>query len=128
MCGHVTQQALGSAIGKSISKVGGVSWGRSSKHVFRRDGPRVSGVTHGDDFVVTRPTDRLTERTKLRGVYSTKKTSAMSVESIEGLTRRVALAQERSGASARSQTCRRARESCRGRTRQFGADSIQWVT
>ena len=36
----------------------GYQLGLSSQNLFRRDEHRVSGMTHVDDFVVTRPTDR----------------------------------------------------------------------
>ena len=32
-----------------------------SKNLFRHEGHRVSGTTHGDDFVVAGPTDSLAE-------------------------------------------------------------------
>ena len=63
--GHIglfgTQQASGSVIGKSTSKAGDIQLGLSSKHLFRHEGHRVSGMTHGDDLVLTGPTDWLTE-------------------------------------------------------------------
>ena len=34
--------------------------GLSPKNRFRQEGHRVSGMTHGDDFVLTEPTGRLT--------------------------------------------------------------------
>ena len=53
------QQATGSAIGKNISKV--YQSGLSSENLFRHEGHRVSGLTHGDDFVVTGPTNRVAD-------------------------------------------------------------------
>ena len=48
----------------------------SSKSVVRREGRRVSAMTHGDDFVVTEPTVRLTDMKCTRtGVFPMKKSA-----------------------------------------------------
>ena len=47
--------------------------GFSSKNLFRHEEHRVSGKTLGDDFVLTGPTDPLTEvKNKMTGVYPIK--------------------------------------------------------
>ena len=47
----------------------GYQLGRSSKNLFRQVGNQVLGKTHGDDFVLTGPTQRLTEfENKMTGV------------------------------------------------------------
>ena len=48
-----SKQAVGSAICKNTSRVGGASRGSSAKTLFRHEGHGVSGMTHGDDFVDT---------------------------------------------------------------------------
>ena len=58
---HGTQQAIGSVCGKNTSKSWRIQKVLSSKNLFRQKGHRVSGLTHGDHFVLTGPTDRLTE-------------------------------------------------------------------
>ena len=69
---HGTQQAIGSVIGKPTSKVGDTSQcsARRICHVMRSTD--FSGMTHGDDFVVTGPTDRHAEVKKIAGVYPIK--------------------------------------------------------
>ena len=39
----------------------GYQLGLSSKSLFRQEGHQFSGMTHGDDFVLTGPTDRLAD-------------------------------------------------------------------
>ena len=52
---------------------GSFQLGLSSKNLFHHGENRVSGLTHGDDFVLTRPTKRLTEfENKMTGVYPIK--------------------------------------------------------
>ena len=49
----------------------GYQLGLSSKSLFRHEGHRVSGMTHGDDFLVTGPTDRLADlKNKILGRVS----------------------------------------------------------
>ena len=43
-------------------KKAGVQLGHSSKNMFRQEKHQVSGMTHGNDFVLTGPTERLTEK------------------------------------------------------------------
>ena len=49
MCGtRDTQQAIGNETGKDTSKIGDTSWG-----ALHNKKKKTSGLTHGDDFVVT---------------------------------------------------------------------------
>ena len=67
------QQAIGSVIGKSTSKSWECQLGFSSKKLFRHEGYRVSGMSHGDDFMGTGPTDRLADlKNNNAGVYRIK--------------------------------------------------------
>ena len=52
---------------------------------------RVSGMAHGDEFVLTEPMDRLTELNKMTGVYPIKPkfVSYGSTESIKALSKRL---------------------------------------
>ena len=64
-------------------------------------------MTHGDDFVLTGPTKRLTEfENKMPGVYPVKAKiiSYWSSKSIKALNRRLLWVRERNCLSARSQT------------------------
>ena len=86
--------------------------GLSSKNLFRQESHQVSGMTHGDDFVFTGPTERLTEfENKMTGVYPIKAKiiSYGSPESRQA-EQKVTLGKARNCLSARSQTCRRACE------------------
>ena len=63
------QQATGSVIGRKW----GFQLGLSSKNLFHHKEERVSGLTHGDDFVLTGPTRRLMEFEKeMMSVYPIK--------------------------------------------------------
>ena len=67
-------------------------FGLSSKNLFHQERHQVSGMSHGDDFVLARPTERLTEfETKRTGVYPfvAKIISYGSSESIKALNRRL---------------------------------------
>ena len=119
---HGTQQAIGSVIGKSTSKVWGyqleefVSPGRAPS--FRND-TWCRLRAHGTDGTV----DRILKRND-KGVSNKNKTHQLRVvvehQSIE---QKFAVEKARNCASARSQTCRRARERPRARARQFCADT-----
>ena len=89
---HGTHQAIGSATGKEHAKDWGYQLGLSSKNLFRRERHQVSGMTHGDDFVHTGPTERLTEfENKMTWVYpiKAKLISYGSTERIKALNRRL---------------------------------------
>ena len=49
----MTQQAVGKALGKDILKVEVMSLGAVSRNLFHQKKKKTSGLTHGDDFVVT---------------------------------------------------------------------------
>ena len=86
-----TQQAIGSVSGKGTSKSWGYQLGLSSKNLFCQERNQVSGMTHGDDFVLTGSTERLTEfENTMTGVYAikAKHTSYGSTASIKALNRR----------------------------------------
>ena len=85
----------------------GFQLGLSSKNLFHHGRNRVSGMTHGDDFVLTGPTKRFTEfENKMTGVYpiKAKVISCGSSESIQTLNRRLHWRRRANGLSARSQT------------------------
>ena len=64
--------------------------GLSRKNLFRYDGHRVSGLTHGDHFMVAGPTNRFANlRNKIAGVSPTKVISYGSEESFKALNRRL---------------------------------------
>ena len=66
--------------------------GFSSKNLFHQQRHQVSGMTHGDDFVLTGSTERLTEfENKMTGVYPIKAIliSYGSSESTQALNRRL---------------------------------------
>ena len=70
----------------------GFQLGLSSMNLFHRKENRVSGLTHGDDFVLTGPTKRLMEFEKeMTSVYPIKaKTISLgSPKSIKTLNRRL---------------------------------------
>ena len=70
----------------------GFRLGLSSKNSFYRKVYQVSGMTHGDDFVLTGPTERLAEfKSKMKGVYPIKAKiiNHGSTESIKALNRRL---------------------------------------
>ena len=91
----------------------GFQLGLSSKNLFHQERSQVSGMTHGDDFVLTGPTKRLTEfENKMTGVcpIKAKIISYGSSERHQSVEQKVASEKERNCLSARSQTCRRACE------------------
>ena len=70
----------------------GFRLGLSSKNLFCRKVHQVSGMTHGDDFVLTGPTERLAEfKSKMKGVYPIKAKiiNHGSTESIKALNRKL---------------------------------------
>ena len=70
----------------------GFQLGLSSKNLFHHKENRVSGLTHGDDFVLTGPTKRLTEfENEMTSVYPIKAKiiSLGSPKSIKTLNRRL---------------------------------------
>ena len=70
----------------------GFQLGLSSKNLFHHKENRVSGLTHGDDFVLTGPTKRLTEfENEMTSVYPIKAQiiSLGSPKSIKTLNRRL---------------------------------------
>ena len=70
----------------------GFQLGPSSKNLFHHKENQVTGLTHGDDFVLTGPTKRLTEfENKMKSVYpiKAKVISFGSSESIKTLNRRL---------------------------------------
>ena len=85
-------------------------------------------MTHGDEFVVTLPANRLADlKNKVAGVYPIKnkeKDHPWVNGKHQSVEQKSAPGHERSGVSARFQTCRRARERSRTRTWQLGADAI----
>ena len=86
-----TQQVIGSVIGKNMSKSRGFQLGLSLKKLFRQEKNQVSGMTDGDDFVLTGPTERLTEfGNNMTRVYpiKAKLISYVSAGSIKALTNR----------------------------------------
>ena len=79
--------------------------GLSSKNLFHHGRHQVSGMTHGDDFVFTGPTKRLTEfENKVTGVYPGKSISYVSSESTKTMNRRFVVEKVRNCLSERSQT------------------------
>ena len=70
----------------------GFQLGLSSKNLFHHKEHKVSGLTHGDDFVLTGPTERLMEfKNEMMKVYPTKAKiiNFGSTESIKTLNRRL---------------------------------------
>ena len=55
------QPATGSVTGKVTSRNGDFNWDSARRISFHHKEDRVSGLTHGDDFVLTRPTEKLME-------------------------------------------------------------------
>ena len=77
----------------------------SSKNLFRHEGHEDSGMTHGDDSVVTGPTLGLLElKNKIAGVYPIK-TRFISHGSTESIKQNIALETARSVVTALTQTC-----------------------
>ena len=68
----------------------GFKLGLSSKNLFHHKENRVSGLTHGDDFVLTGPTKKLEFERKMTSVYPIKAKiiSYGSPKSIKALNRR----------------------------------------
>ena len=85
----------------------GFRLGLSSKNLSYQERHQVSGMTHGDDFVITGPTARLKEfESKMRGVYPVKaKIHHSRITRKHPSTRqKVALGKARNCVSLRSQT------------------------
>ena len=106
--------------GCACQKAGDISWDSARRNLFCQETNQVSGMTHGDDFVLKRPTERLTkiENTTTQGVSNQRKIHQLRVngkhQSIEQKNGKA-----RKCVSARSQTCRRARERPRARARKL---------
>ena len=65
-----TLLAIGNVIGKSTSRNWDSKWDSVRKNFFLQTENRVSGLTHGDDFVLTGPTKKLMElERKMTSVY-----------------------------------------------------------
>ena len=91
----------------------GFQLGLSSKTLFHQERSEVSGMTHGDDLVLTGPTKRLTEfENKMTGVSSNQSTNHQLrfIKEHQSVEQKGALGKERNCFSARSLTCRRACE------------------
>ena len=93
---HVRHTGRGKKVGAGDLQQHIKSWGYelelSSKNLFRHEEHRVSGMTHGDDFVVTGQTDRIADlKNKMAWVYTikTKVISHGSTGSIKTLNRRL---------------------------------------
>ena len=85
----------------------GFQLGLSSKNLFHQKEDRVSGLTHGDDFVLTGPTKKLMEFERKRtNVYPIKAKiiGYGSPKSIKTLNRRLHWEEARNRVSTRSQT------------------------
>ena len=82
--------------------------GLGSENLFRHEEHRVSGMSHGDEFVATGPTDRLADkRTKLQGEPNQNKSHQLWVNRKQRSAENIAPGKARSCVSARSQTqCR----------------------
>ena len=86
------QQPIGNETGKGISKIGGYELERSSRNTFHDKIRETSGLTHGDDFVVTGTKGNLLELKKqLESVYPIKASVIWtgSVKSIKALSQRI---------------------------------------
>ena len=71
---HETLRTIGSVIGKSMSKVLAFVSDSAQRICSIKRRHHNSGMTHGDDFVLTGPTERLTElNNKMRGVFHQSK-------------------------------------------------------
>ena len=110
------------------------SWGhqlgRSSKNLFRHKEHRVSGMTHGDDFVLTGPRDGVTEfKNKMTWVCPIKTNHHLRVNGeYQSIDYKGALGKARNCVSVRSQTCRGARKRHRTRARQLRANTSKRMT
>ena len=82
--------------------------GSARRTCFDVRGVEFSGKIHGDDFVVTGPTDRLADlKNKIAVVYPmrTKNPQSRLNRKHPSAEQKTALEKPRSGVSARSQTC-----------------------
>ena len=84
---HGTQQAIGSVIGKSMSRLRFFSLGSVRRICFVIKRHQVSGMTHGDDFELTGPIEPLTEVGTQ--IDRSELISYGSTESINALNRRL---------------------------------------
>ena len=83
------------------------TWTQLEESVFHHKEDRISGLTHGADFVITEPTKKLVElERKLTSVYPIKAKiiACGSAKSIKTLTRRLHWGKARNLVSTRSQT------------------------
>ena len=81
--------------------------GLSSKNLFHQERHQVSGMTHGDDFVLPAPTERLTEFEKKmdRSVSNKGKNHQLRVNGKQQrIEQKAALGKARKCVSARSHT------------------------
>ena len=86
----------------------GFRLGHSAKNLFHQEGHQISGMTQGDDFVLTRRAARLKEcESKMRGVYPIKANiiSHESTEKHQSIEKKVARVKARNCVSTRSQMC-----------------------
>ena len=86
------QQATGSVIGRKTSRNGDFNLDSARRTCFNHKENQVSGLTHGDDFVLTGPTKRLTEfENEIKSVYPIKAKIIRlgSSRSIKTLSRRL---------------------------------------
>ena len=68
-----TPQPIGHEVGRTISDGGSTKLEQRSKNLFHHKNNLLSGMTHGDDFVVTGPTSKLIElKKKVEGVCPIK--------------------------------------------------------
>ena len=114
--------------GVLASKAGDISWD-SARRTFFVMRHRVSGMRHGDDFVLTGSTDWLTEFTKKSSVSNQEKIHQLRVNGEhQSIEQKCALEKARNCVSARSQACRRARERPRARARERRANTSSALT
>ena len=75
------------AIGNEISKIGVTSWAQVSRNLFHNKKRKTSGLTHGDDFVVTGT------QGSLESVYPINASiiGAGTTRSMQALNRRICL-------------------------------------
>ena len=86
------QQATGNEIGKGISKIGVMSWSVVQENLFHNKKRKTSGLTHGDDFVVTGTKGSLLElKQQPESVYPIKASiiGAGSTRGVKALNRRI---------------------------------------
>ena len=97
-----TQPAIGSVVGKSTSKAGAFNLGSARRICFTMEGIEFQGLTHGDDFVLTGPTKRLTVfENRMTGFFQSKqKSSVPGHQRASNVEQKVALDKEENRLSA----------------------------